>query len=172
MKKFSGFSLFELLATIAIVGVLSAVALPAYQKFAVKSKVNQIIKEAESYKQEAASIMFKKGRPPMTCGELFDGAGSATACTMPVNGVYFNAVYFWYNASLGGTFLAFRAKPDQLPAWSTGWNGGNWVWFGLKVNQSGYSFACGNYTATFSGGINPEHRPSDCQENIQVFLTS
>lgn len=44
IKKNSGFTLVELMITIAIVGILSAVALPAYDNYVVQSKIPESFK--------------------------------------------------------------------------------------------------------------------------------
>ena len=51
MKKFQkGFTLIELMIVVAIIGILAAIAIPAYQDYTVRSKVSELIIGASSPK--------------------------------------------------------------------------------------------------------------------------
>jgi type IV pilus assembly protein PilA len=49
-----GFTLIELMIVVAIIGILAAVALPAYQDYTVRAKVSEIILAASSAKTAVA----------------------------------------------------------------------------------------------------------------------
>jgi len=49
-----GFTLIELMIVVAIIGILAAVALPAYQDYTVRAKVSELILAASSAKVQVA----------------------------------------------------------------------------------------------------------------------
>ncbi|HFC4001386.1 TPA: pilin, partial [Neisseria gonorrhoeae] len=81
-----GFTLIELMIVIAIVGILAAVALPAYQDYTARAQVSEAILLAEGQKSAVTEYYLNHGKWPENNG----AAGVASAST--IKGKYVKSV--------------------------------------------------------------------------------
>ncbi len=66
MKQQKGFTLIELMIVIAIIGILAAIAIPAYQDYTVRSKVSEGLNLAGAAKLAVSETYDTKGYFPAT----------------------------------------------------------------------------------------------------------
>jgi len=64
MKKQQGFTLIELMIVVAIIGILAAIALPAYQDYTKRAKVSEGLTLASSAKVAVSEYFVSQGELP------------------------------------------------------------------------------------------------------------
>ncbi len=77
MKAQKGFTLIELMIVVAIIGILAAIALPAYQDYTIRAKVSECAGVVSACKTSVAEYFASEGVVPTTTAE----AGCATTTT-------------------------------------------------------------------------------------------
>jgi type IV pilus assembly protein PilA len=91
MKKIQqGFTLIELMIVVAIIGILAAIAIPAYQDYTVRSQVTEGLNLAGAVKTAVAERLAQTGTWPTTLVQLgiVDSGGAKT----PPSGKYVSSV--------------------------------------------------------------------------------
>ncbi|WP_151671312.1 pilin [Nitrincola schmidtii] len=74
MKRQQGFTLIELMIVVAIIGILAAIALPAYQDYTNRAKASEIVLAASSARTCVTEIVQSTGSTlnVNTCGSAVD----------------------------------------------------------------------------------------------------
>ncbi|WP_122672479.1 pilin [Pseudomonas viridiflava] len=105
MKAQKGFTLIELMIVVAIVGILAAVALPAYQNYTMRARFTEVVSVADTYKT-AVSLCVQQ-------------LGTVTGCNLGTNDIPATTATT-YVASVGVTNGAITVTPQGgIPAAST-----------------------------------------------------
>jgi type IV pilus assembly protein PilA len=78
MKKMQGFTLIELMIVIAILGILLAIAIPAYQDYTIRTKVSEGLNLAASAKLAVAEYRLSNQLWPADNSAAGYGGASST----------------------------------------------------------------------------------------------
>ncbi len=71
MRKFQqGFTLIELMIVVAIIGILAAIAIPAYQDYTIRSQVTEGLSLASSVKTGVSEFYAQNGTWPANLAAL------------------------------------------------------------------------------------------------------
>ncbi|EMT4187988.1 pilin [Neisseria gonorrhoeae] len=157
-----GFTLIELMIVIAIVGILAAVALPAYQDYTARAQVSEAILLAEGQKSAVAGYYLNNGKWP----ENNDKAGVASASD--IKGKYVKEVKVEkgvVTAQMASTGVNKEIQGKKLSLWGRRENG-SVKWFCGQPVQRNDAKDNDDVTKDDAGNdkIETKHLPSTCRD--------
>nr|AAL82805.1 class I pilin [Neisseria meningitidis] len=153
-----GFTLIELMIVIAIVGILAAVALPAYQDYTARAQVSEAILLAEGQKSAVTEYYLNHGEWPG------NNTSAGVASSSTIKGKYVKEVTV-ANGVVTATMLSSGVNKEiqgkKLSLWAKRQNG-SVKWFcGQPVTRAGTD---DTVAADNTGNINTKHLPSTCRD--------
>ncbi|HGG9651277.1 TPA: pilin [Neisseria meningitidis] len=155
-----GFTLIELMIVIAIVGILAAVALPAYQDYTARAQVSEAILLAEGQKSAVTEYYLNHGEWPK------NNTSAGVASSSTIKGKYVKEVEV-KNGVITATMLSSGVNKEiqgkKLSLWAKRQDG-SVKWFcGQPVTRAGTddTVAADN---TGNKKTNTKHLPSTCRD--------
>lgn len=128
MSKQKGFTLTELMIVIAVIGILAAIALPAYDNYAKKTKFTEVVFAASAVKTSIDSCFQGRGNHILTnCDSISEVSIDASGVTAANN---VNSVSIAPNTALvtvtgepsvdNATYILSPIASNNSLIWTTG----------------------------------------------------
>ena len=107
-KVQQGFTLIELMIVIAIIGILAAIAIPAYQNYTIRSQVTEGLSLADGWKTSISEYYAQNGSFPATSSTTGGGTAGAIAVSGASSGKYVGNIA----VSTGGAIVVVYTGPQ------------------------------------------------------------
>ena len=96
-----GFTLIELMIVVAIIGILAAIAIPAYQNYTIRAQVTEGLSLADGWKTSISEYYAQQGAFPTCSTTVAAGAVGCISVTGATTGKYVGSI----NVVAGGNII-------------------------------------------------------------------
>ncbi|ESS66962.1 putative type IV pilin protein PilA [Methyloglobulus morosus KoM1] len=150
-KVQQGFTLIELMIVVAIIGILAAIAIPAYQDYIIRAKLTEVITAADACKTSVSEYYQSTNTMPAT----LLASGCASVVTQSVNGLTIGT-----GANAG--VITVAARTTTLGGNIADAAGGNFV-LSPTTSSGTISWTCGFGTGPTKSTILQKYLPANCR---------
>jgi type IV pilus assembly protein PilA len=142
-----GFTLIELMIVVAIIGILAAVAIPAYQDYIARSQMSEAVNLLGSGKTPLAEYFADKGSWPAVTDVMGNTSGKYTASISAAN-----------TGTIAGTASTFTLEATMKTSTINAAITGKTVQ--LRTGDSGKNWTC---TSAGAAAVDSKYLPGACR---------